>query len=535
MVLKKPYAFLIRYFRIIHLCLAIPILYLIGKTFAIVGFFRGYVSDNFTTSLVNIASLYVNFFMYLSLLVIIAFALSIYYLMRQKKKSTKLYFFTSVYYIFLFVMLGIVHSILSSMEHDVVTAQIAMAYRDISFAVCIPQYFLFIYTLLRGIGFDIKKFDFANDLKDLEITDIDSEEFEFAFNVESYKAKRTVRRFIREMKYYILENKFIFTCISAVVLIFIGTSIYLNRSVYNKVYHVNDKMTHNYLNVKVNNSIITNLGLNGEVIAKGKYYLALQLLIENRTNMAVDELDYNNFRLVLRGKNIYPTLDRGEFFIDYGIPYQKERIRPNTKNYYVLVYEIDEADLASSYTIKILEGLKYKVGEIAARYKNIVLYPHKVNSINEESVAMSETGNLKNSTLGLSTFKVNEYFFSRSYTYDYRYCYSDSNCTMLKDRITTDVSGTIEDMILLVLSMEYNLDPNSVYATSIRTDMHFFNRLFSLRYKKNGVEQITPLINRTTKNMENTLAFEADEDVSKSENIDLLLTVRSHRYVFKLR
>lgn len=535
MILKKPYAFLIKHFRAIHLLLLVPIAYLISKTFRVVSFFRTYVSNNYTTNIINIAAEHISFYMYLAVLVIIGAVLAIYYLMRQKKKSTKLYFFTLLYYIGLFVLIGVTYSILSNMEHNLITAQTARAYRDVSVVLCLPQYFFFIYTLLRGIGFDIKKFDFAGDLKDLEITDIDNEEFEFSLNVEGYKAKRTFRRFLRETKYYILENTFIFTCILAVFVIFIGTALYLNYGVYNKTYHMSDKMTHNYFNIQITDSIITNLGLDGNVITEGKYYLALQLQIENRTNYS-QELDYTNFRLVLNGKNIYPTLDRGEFFIDYGIPYKQEKIKSKTKDYYVLVYEIDEAELTNEYTIKILESIDYKVGEIAAKYKNIVLNPPKVNEIKEEEVLTTDKiANLRKSTLGLTTFKVNSYQFRNSYTYDYDYCYSETRCTKLKDKITTNLTGTIEKTTLLILGMEYSLDEGSIFKSVIRTDEEFFNQFFSLRYQNSGKTKIVSLTNRTTKNMTDTLAFETREEVVNADVIDLLLTVRNHRYVFKLK
>ncbi len=534
MILKKPYAFLIKHFRMIHLLLLLPIAYLINKTFRIVSFFRTYVSNNYTTNIVNISAEYISFFMYVAVLFILLVVIAVYYLMRQKKKSTKLYFFILIYYIVLFVLIGVTYSILSSMEHDLITAQIARAYRDVSFIICMPQYFFFVYTLLRGIGFDIKKFDFANDLKDLEITDIDNEEFEFSLNVEGYKAKRTFRRFLRETKYYILENKFIFTCLFAIFIIFIGTTLYLHYGIYNRTYHVRDKMRHNYLNIQITDSIVTNLGLNGNVITNGKYYLALQLLIENRTNQDVEELDYNNFRLVLNGKNIYPTLDRGPFFSDYGIPYQREKIKQQSKDYYVLVYEIDENDLANEYTIKILESIDYKVGEIAAKYKNIVLNPPRIDKISETVLTVDQIANLRDSTLGLTTFRVQQYSFQNSYTYDYEYCNSNQ-CRTLKDKITTDISGTIEKTTLFILGMEYSIDPNSIYANVIRTDEHFFNQFFSLRYQKDGVEKIVSLNNRTTKYLNNTLVFETREEASNADKVDLLLTVRNHRYVFNLK
>lgn len=535
MILKKPYAFLIKYFRVIHLILLLPILYLITKTYRIVSFFKSYVSNNYTTNIINIATEHINFFMYMGVLFIILTVIAIYYLMRQKRKSTKLYFFILIYYIVLFVLIGFTHSILSNMEHSLITAQSARAYKDISFVLCLPQYFFFLYTLIRGIGFDIKKFDFANDLKDLEITNIDNEEFEFSINIESYKAKRTLRRFIRETKYYVLENTFIFTCLFAVFVIFIGTMFYLNYGVYNKTYRVSDKMTHNYFNIQITNSMVTNLGLDGNVITEGKYYLVLQLLIENRTQVN-EELDYTNFRLVLNDKNIYPTLDRGEYFLDFGMPYKKEKIKKQSKNYYVLAYEIDESELANEYTIKILESIEYKVGDIAAKYKNIKLNPPKIDKVKEEeNLTLEKTANLKNSTLGFSTFKINSYHFTNSYIYDYLYCIDSKPCQKLKDKITTDLSGTIEKTTLIVLDVDTNLDQNSIYAKSIKTENKFFAHFLSLRYKKGNQVYTIPLKNKTTENLKGVLVFETKSEVLNADSIDLLVTVRNRRYVFQLK
>lgn len=535
MILKKPYAFLIKHFRIIHLLLLAPIAYLISKTFKIVAFFRTYVSNNYTTNIINIAGEHINFFMYLAVIIILVTTISIYYLMRQKEKSTKLYFFTIIYYLILFILIGVTHSILSGMERDVISAQTARAYRDISSVICLPQYFFFIYMLIRGIGFDIKKFNFANDIKELEITDIDSEEFEFTVNIESYKVKRTIRRFIREFIYYVQENTFVFSCIVAVCIIFIGTTIYLNFGVYNKTYHVSDKMTHNFFNIEIKNSMLTNIGYDGNPITEGKYYLVLQLFIENKS-MKSYPLDYNNFRLIVDGKNIYPTLDRGEYFVDYGAAYHKEKIKKQTSNTYALVYELTENQVQDNYEIKILEGITYGVGEITPKYKIIKLKPEKITEV--ETIANYEKGkivNLKNTALGYTTFKVDSYALVNSYLYEYEYCYSENNCRKLKDNITPDISGTIEKTTLLVLNAEYNLDKTTIYANNIRSDNKFFENYLSVAYTKENKTKILKLKNRTTPYLKNTLVFELRNEIMTADSIDLLITIRNKRYTITLK
>lgn len=153
MILRKPYKFLIRHFKLIHLLLFLPVVYLLIKTNNIFKFFSSYVSNNYTYSTIsNLAGNYINFFMYLAILLIVIVALIVYYLMRQKKKNTKLYIAFIVYYLILFVALTVYHGVLSNLEIEELTAKTARAYRDISLIITLPQYFFAFYSIFRGLG-----------------------------------------------------------------------------------------------------------------------------------------------------------------------------------------------------------------------------------------------------------------------------------------------------------------------------------------------------------------------------------------------
>ena len=93
MILKKPYAFLIKHFRIIHLLLLLPMIYLIIKTKTIVSFFSSYVAYDYSFSFTNIlsglASNYINIFMYVAVIVILTVLIALYFLLQNKEKSLK--------------------------------------------------------------------------------------------------------------------------------------------------------------------------------------------------------------------------------------------------------------------------------------------------------------------------------------------------------------------------------------------------------------------------------------------------------------
>ena len=102
MVFKKPYAFLIKHFKAIHLVIVGLLVYLAFKVFNLVRFFSEFASSGYYTSSSNIAGSYINLFMYLAVILILGISIFVYMLMKNKKKDTRLYVALIAYYIFVF-------------------------------------------------------------------------------------------------------------------------------------------------------------------------------------------------------------------------------------------------------------------------------------------------------------------------------------------------------------------------------------------------------------------------------------------------
>lgn len=532
MILKKPYAFLIKYFRIIHIILAIPIIYLIVRTGNIVGFFSDYIEANYYTSITNIAGTFINYFMYLSVLLILIAGIFIYFLMRKKEKSTKFYFFLLSFYVILLVLIGITHSILSSMETTTMSSTAARAYRDISYIFYIPQFFFAAFTIFRGIGFDIKKFNFDIDIKELEITEVDSEEFELTLGVEDYKIKRNIRRFIREFKYYVKENKFIFSILCAIVIIIFGTIFYLNFEVYNKKYRQSQVLSHNNFNIEVTGSMLTNRDYSGNIFKDNKYYLVLQLSIENRGKTS-KTLDYKNFFIELKKSRIYPILDRASYFLDYGESIREDtELKSGSKNTYVLAYEMPETELKKEYTLKILEQITYQVGEITPQYKVVSLKPyHAINIENIESINIGKIATFEESNIGYSSLQIKNYQLTDSYSYQYEYCYQKEQCRNLTER----VSANKNTKTILALYANYSVDETTLYYKSARTDRLFPEHFLSIEYQINGDKKTQETTNRTPTTLKNGFLLEVPKEMESAEKINLVVTVRDKRYLINLK
>ena len=528
MVLKKPYAFLIKHFKLIHLLLCIPLVYLLIRTGAIANFLNTYVQANYYTNQTNLAGLYINYFMYLAILLVLLLVLAIYLLMRQKKKDTRFYLFLLFYYVLLFALITFCHSILNQIESTTLEAQTIRIYRDISLIIYLPQFFFVGYSFLRGIGFDVKKFNFDEDAKELEITDIDNEEFELVFGKDAYKYKRTIRRFFREFKYYILENKIGFSILASVVVVVLGTLLYLNFGVYNKVYRQTENMNHNGLVISVEKAILTNLDIGGNTL--NKYYMALAVNIKNNKNSNT-VLDYENFLLNVGGRFLKPILDQSANFPELGYPYiNTTKIDANSSKTYVLVYEVDSSLINQPINLKILDSVTFEIGSVTPIYKTVNL---KYEIIDKNTIVRVVDYNkileLSDTSLGMSQIRISNYQINNSYEYTYQSCYYNI-CQDVKNKVTANSSNT-----LLILNRMFQLDTYSMYYNVRKGSTNFINDFIKIEYTINDKKYTIKPNDVTPKEINDYWIFETNSDISTASTISLLINIRGNLYRMKVK
>ncbi len=97
------------------------------------------------------------------------------------------------------------------------------------------------------------------------------------------------------------------------------------------------------------------------------------------------------------------------------------------------------------------------------------------------------------------------------------------------------MSGTIEKTTLLILNLNYQLDSNSIYASNLKSNSKFFDHFIHVRYEKEGKSTLLSVRNRTTNLMKDVVVFEAKEEIKNADKLDLLVTIRDKRYVFRLK
>ena len=103
MIIKRPYAFLIKKFRFIHAILFAALLFIAIKTFDIYTFFNDYAVNHVYLSSGDLASSYINAITFIIIIVAILVSLLIYYILSIKNKRRNVYLFLCIYYILIFI------------------------------------------------------------------------------------------------------------------------------------------------------------------------------------------------------------------------------------------------------------------------------------------------------------------------------------------------------------------------------------------------------------------------------------------------
>lgn len=527
MILKKPYAFLIKRFRIIHIILTVLIAFLLTKSYNLYNFFSRYVGNVYATLGDANPSNYITVLTFLVGILIVSLSVSIFFLMKKKEKPRILYILLSTYYLLFLIILIAYFIILKGMESASLSIRDAMIYRDLALILFLPQIGFLIVTFIRGIGFDIKKFNFSKDLKELDLEEEDNEEFEFVLGQNSYKYKRTIRRKLREFKYYFLENKFILSILLGLFIVILSIILIINFTVYNKTYHKNQKISANNLSIQVNNSYLTNIDYTGQIIEKDKYFLVINTTFTNTSGFST-VLNLSSYSLKVGNKTVYPTLTRNNYFVDLGAGYQKEKIENGKSATYILVYELNENDRQKQYTLRIVDEINYKAGTINSKYKNVSLKPLEYNSVEVVKEVKTNTPVMMyESILNNSSLTVNSYEFFSKYNYSYEACIR-SNCSNKTDVVTP---SAIKNKILLVITASLSVDQTSTFAKNLKTSLSFFDAFVQIKYD----DKVSLVTNKTPASILGKYILEVDNGVKNAKKIDMYITARNKRYIINLK
>lgn len=508
MIIRKPYAFLIKNFRSIHLLLTILLSLIMIKSYNIFSLISKLISGEANRySAIN----YINYGLFFLILISLVIFLFIYILMKHKKKPKLIYMTSFLGYVFLIILLIFVFTYFKTLQSELLDEKIIRIYRDLFLLLIGFQVIVIVIMLVRGLGFDIKKFDFKKDLQELNISEEDAEEVEVNVKVNTNKIIGFFNRIWREFKYYVKENKLIFIFIVVIIVVILTITIIKILKGDTNNYSLNETFITDKYEMKIKNSYVTNLNYNNEIIDKDKYFVIVSFNIKGITT---NKNSINNASLLLKsGKNTYyPEIKYCDNFIDLGACYREKTISNKNYNNYILVYTITSKDINKSkyfiyeyaHTPKTTSAIKVKLEE-----KDI----YTINTKKEYKIGdkLQFNGNIiENKYLQINNFSLGKII---EYTY------------MEKDEEKVDI---ITSKNKSILRLDIDTDIDNLSSSNI---LKYYTKL---KYTIGDEEYIGSYTLKKSNNPE-ILFLEISEKIENADKIWLNIDVRNEQYIYTIK
>ncbi len=527
MVIRKPYAFLIKHFRLIHGILFVMLVYLAIKSLSIYSFFNDYATNHFYTPTANLVSSHINLFMFLMCVLIILISIAIGYLLSVKEKKIKLYVFTCLFYAILIVYYIYIFNVFSDLNKTALDIETVRAIRDIALIVVIPQALFIVLAAIRMLGFNLRKFEFKKDLQDLQIDTSDYEEVEVTVGKNNYKYGRFIRRTLRYTKYFILENKFFVTGLASLIVLSISVLIYVNIKIENEKYLERQNIATNSIDYKAEKSFYTQKTLSGVVIKKNKHYILVDVDIYNKTQNKQD-LTNDLFRLQTDTELKMPITNLVTEFQDIGNIFTPTTIISGETKKVLVVFEVDSSSIKNEYILKIKRNMNGEAAISDSQYKDVIIKPVNLDKEEENNYYdVPSVINFNESTLGDITLNIDSIELKESFKETDKYCLKN-DCY---DK-TIIMKPTSSEKIIMKIKASMINNSEIKYANSISQILETFGEVC---YSENGIVKCSKVnINATKHSQSDYIYLDVTEKLNNSEEKHLILTIRNKKYVISL-
>jgi len=533
MILKKPYAFFIKNFKLFHLIIFSLAAVLLYRTSIIYSFIKEYVKESPNVIGKELTdSLFVNW-SYILIILLIAVNILIIIIMIRKSKPYMFYIVNIILYISVLVVYGISNIVISNLEVMLVEAKITMAIRDILNIIRMLQTISIIFYFVRATGFDIRKFDFVKDLQELDISEEDSEEYEVAVEFDSNEIFRKSRRIMRNLTYYYKENKFMLNIIILLLIGFIFLMIYSNISKYDKIYKENEYFNVNSFDIGIKQSYIVKKDYKQSNITTNEYDL-IALRISVKSNIE-QKLQNSRIVLVVDDYEYYHIKTYKNSLFDIGTIYNDQVITDEFKEY-ILVYQIPKYKLSSEMKFRYIDTIESKNNKKRINSIDVELNPIDIDKKEITNKEYNLTEEIDTSDSNVSNYKiiVNNFEISEKYTKFYNSCISETECYDFKE-IIKPITTTNKDKALL--KIEGNIT-SETKINNINDLYSLFKTFGSIEYTYNGVKY-------TERNDFNQVKFtkindgayyiEVDKEIINATEIKLNFNIRNNKYSYILR
>ncbi len=535
MILRKPYAFLIKNFKLLHAILTVLMAYITYKTLNILSVFNEYFSSGVALIGTNTSKVAYPFLVFLFPIVILVISLILLWVMIVKKKPYAFYMIAIAIYIYTLVMFFLGQGTLLDLEINLVDVRYVKMVRDLTTISLIVQIYPLVKSFVRAVGFDIKEFDFGKDLQELEISEEDSEEFELSVSFDKNKIKRNFNSKVREFKYRYKENRLLFNIIITVLLIVVGSSIYLGTVIKGKTYNMNNNFVINNFTFNIKNSYTTRKSYDVTDLPnlnKDISLVIIKMMIKNGVNIdkgfltANVELDIGKHKF--KNSNTYR-----DFISDIGSIYTGEKLAGKSTNYRLLVFEVPTAYLKENMFLRFITSIGIKGKDLIPTYVTVPIVSKnldKKDNITNET--FDDTLDLTRTILKDSEIKITNFDLARRFRINYDLEINEGKIPSY-EYIYAPLT-TNKDKSLLKITYETTFSD----GVGISNFYELINKYGSIEYKLNGetkrvvnLTKVDPDKVKLTKN----LYIIVPNEMESAEEVYLHLNIRNMEYIYRVR
>ncbi|MBR3523320.1 MAG: hypothetical protein IKN87_01380 [Bacilli bacterium] len=522
MVFRKPYAFLIKNFRLMHIILTICCAYLIIKTSAIISFLGDYIaSDDLVIGQNVVGGLY-NGLMFIIPVLMLVFFIVLLAVMTVKEKPRTFYIVNIIVYFLIFILFIYGHGVLKGMEKEIISPQKVKSLHDLFVYALIFQFFTVVIAAIRGLGFDIRKFDFAKDLHDLDISDEDNEEFEVAINYDFDDTKRKIKKHVRNFKYTYKEHKFVINVIIALVLVFCGYTFYKNSSISIRKYHLNSYISMNGFSTRFTNAYVVDTDYIGNDLNTNLLILKVDVKSNNKN---IKKFVTGSYELMLDGKIYHHKAKYDDEFKDIAQAYKSQTLSSSDYNTYVLVYDIgNKKPKKARLKITNLFNQEYV-------YLDFNIKSFTTNN-NPSEYAVNDEVSLKDTNLESTKFTIKNVSIADRVALTYDYCINKDECISSVEYLRPDYYHT--GLPKTLIRMEYDFESSDVNSFYKLLSMYG-----SIEYVIDGNTKIQhgnfKNIKSLRKTEDNIINLEVVKEVENASEVYIVLNIRNREFRYKIK
>lgn len=524
MILRKPFAILIKHFKLIHVILTILSFYLIYRTNLLINFFDEYMSTYNSVIGKDLTGQLYSIWMYVALLVVIIGTVIILGLMVFKKKKVKLYIYNIFVYLFVIIVYSITRSTLSSLEVELVDIRTLKMVEDLLATSFIVQIISLIIVAIRATGFNVQKFEFTKDLQELEIEDVDNEEFELNIDLNYDETRRKINRTFRHAKYIYKENKAVLWMLLGVIVGIASLSMYMNFGVYNKLYNEGDAFSTTYFTIQLNESYSSSYDYKGAQLSEEETFVMVKLNIKNTS---IKDKEFESARLVL-------NIDEHYFYHDYTYKQQMhdigniyaEQSIPSEFTEYVFIYKIPKDFLTKNIKLIYTDYNKKQI--------RMKINPTSLDDeVSVETYNIGEKIDFKDSILEDVEVTINNITSADFFKVDYNYCI-ESNCYPSSEYLIPTLSGNT-DKVLLKINGTISEDESIEYIDLYELMKNYGYLEYQINSQLKIINLNTKIIKPTKTTLQNEYYIETTRKINEAEKINLIFKIRNKTYKYVIK